>query len=376
MRHEDTVAVRGEVAPGYEPLRAEFAGVAGEGAQLSVRVAGRQVADLWAGDGVTGDSLTGVFSSTKGAAFLVLALLAQEGALDPDRRVAAYWPQFAAEGKGEVTVRDLAGHRAGAIGTADGFTPAEVADDAALAARLAPHRPYWRPGAAFGYHTLTVGALVGEVVRRATGSTLQQVYEERIRRPHGVDLWLGLPAAEEPRVLPVLPPRPAAQDPAAVPEAPDSIGGIAGNLHHPEPTVLSALPDDRAVRAGGQSSVAGIGSARGLAGLYAAAVTGSGGAPPLLTPATAAECARPYSTGLDVVLGLPRTYGLGFMTGRPFLGADAFGHDGAGGSMAFADPSCGLAFGFVRRRFPVPGGAGPATERLAALARACARRAG
>ncbi|ARQ72592.1 serine hydrolase domain-containing protein [Streptomyces marincola] len=368
--------MRGTVEPGYEPLREAFAAVAGEGAQLAVRVAGRQVADLWTGEDVTADSLTGVFSSTKGATFLVLALLAQEGSVRLDREVAAYWPEFAAEGKGAVTVRDLAGHRAGAIGTAEGFTPAEVADDAALAARLAPHRPYWRPGATFGYHALTVGALVGEVVRRATGATLKQVYDERVRRPYGVDVHLGLPEAEEPRVLPVLPPAPEAQDRDAVPEAPDSIAGIAGNLHHREPTVLAALPNAREVRAGGQASVAGVGSARGLARLYAAAVTGVDGRPPLLSAATAAECARPFSAGHDLVLGVRRAYGLGFMTARPFLGADAFGHDGAGGSMAFADPARGLAFGFVPRRFPSPGGAGPGTERLAVLARDCARRAG
>ncbi|MDT0344807.1 serine hydrolase domain-containing protein [Streptomyces litchfieldiae] len=368
------IPVRGTVAPGYEPLGEEFAAVlreteAGHGAQLAVYVDGWPVADLWGGPDAGGDWLTGVFSSTKGAAFLVLALLAQAGELDLDREVGAYWPEFAAEGKGTATVRDLAGHRVGSIGVEDGFSPAELTDDRAVAERLAPHRPYWHPGAAFGYHSLTVGALVGEVIRRASGATLREVYEERIRRPYGVDFFLGLPAEEERRFVPVLPPADPGEPSA---DAPDGLGGIAGNQHHKEPTVLWELVNEPAVVAGGPASVGGVGSARGLARLYAAAVHGTDGLPPLLTAATAAECARPFSTGHDLVLDMPRRYGLGFMVGLPYLGADAFGHDGAGGSMAFCDPRAGLAFGYVRRRFPTPGGAGPDADRLARVARACA----
>jgi CubicO group peptidase (beta-lactamase class C family) len=368
--------VQGTVAPGFERLRAEFAAVIdatgpGHAAQLAAYVDGRPVADLWGGPAIAGDSLTGVFSSTKGAAFLVVALLAQEGALDLDREVRAYWPEFAAEGKGAVTVRDLMAHGAGAIGTADGFPLAELADDGAVAERLAPHAPYWRPGKAFGYHTLTVGALAGEVVRRATGRTLHEIYERRIRARYGVDFHLGLPGAEEHRVLPVL--APLTEEPPA--DAPDSIGGIAGNRHHANPSVLHELPNERVIRAGGPASVGGMASARGLARLYAAAVHGTDGRPALLTAATAADCARPYAAGHDLVLNMPRSYGLGFMVGLPYLGAGAFGHDGAGGSMAFADPRSGLAFGYVRRRFPTPAGTGPDAERLARTARSCALRA-
>ncbi|GAB2907565.1 serine hydrolase domain-containing protein [Streptomyces mayteni] len=357
--------VQGTVAQGYEPVREEFAallaGEPGLAAQVAAHVDGRRVVDLWGGPGMAGDSLLGVFSSTKGAAFLVVALLAQEGALDLDREVAAYWPEFAAAGKAGVTVRELLGHRAGLVGVDGGFSPAELADDAAIAERLAAQRPYWRPGTAFGYHSLTIGALAAELVRRVSGATLRDVFRARF----AVDFHLGVPASELPRVLDVLPPRPPAVEPASV--EPDSLAGIAYNLQHPAYVDLVALPNLPEIRAGGPASVGGIGSACGLAALYAAALT-------LLTPDTQAECAQPYSTGRDLVLGTERAYGLGFMVATPHLGARAFGHDGAGGSLAFADPAAGLAFGYTRRRVPTPRGTGSDTEPLVTTARTCAKR--
>ncbi|MEO3752869.1 serine hydrolase domain-containing protein [Streptomyces sp. B6B3] len=374
MSHGSVAA--GTVAAGYEPLRAEFDAVLAAdpdlAAQLAVYVDGSPVADLCGGPGLAPDSLVGVFSVTKGAAYLVVARLVQDGVLDLDREVRAYWPEFAAAGKDRLTVRELLTHRAGAIGVESGFTLDELADDAALAERLAPHRPYWRPGTLFGYHSLTVGALAGEVVRRAAGVRLAELFEREIREPHDVDLYLGLPADLEPRVTPVLPPERA---PEPDPEAPDSLGGIAGNRHAPEPIDLALLPNNRTVRAGGPASVGGVGSARGLARLYAAALTGVAGRAAFLTRATLAEFAQPQAVGHDVVLSTHRAYGVGFMVGLPFLGAGSFGHDGAGGAMAFADPRSGLAFGYVRPRFPEPAGAGPDAERLARVARACARRA-
>ncbi|MBL1069172.1 serine hydrolase domain-containing protein [Streptomyces sp. 7-21] len=368
--------VHGAVAPGFEPLREEFEAVLREepdhAAQLAVYSRGGPVADLWGGPGMEEDSLIGVFSATKGAAYLTVALLVQRGVLVLDREVAAYWPEFAAEGKGAVTLRELLTHRAGVIGTPRGFSPAEVADDAELARQLAPQRPFWRPGAAFGYHSLTIGALAGEVVRRATGVPLQQLYERELREPTGAEFYLGLPEELEPRVVSVLPPRPQPGAGQEAGDAPDSLAGIAANLHAAEPTSLVGLPNSRAVRAGGQASVGGVASARGLARLYAGAVFGVAGQPPLLRPAVVAEFAQPHAVGTDLVLGTERAYGIGFMTGYRFLGAGAFGHDGAGGAMAFADPRAGLAFGYVRRRVPTPNGAGPDAERLARAARACA----
>ncbi|MDX2573614.1 serine hydrolase domain-containing protein [Streptomyces scabiei] len=332
--------------------------------QLTAYVDGRRVVDLWAGPG--GDTLHGVFSSTKGAAHLVVALLVQDGVLELDREVAHYWPEFAAEGKGAVTLRELLAHRAGLVGTDAGFTLEELADDRVIAERLAVQRPFWRPGTAFGYHALVIGALTGEVVRRATGRTLQEVYEERVRAPYGLDLFLGLPAEHEPRFRSVLPmtPTPAQQaELDAVPQGPHTLTSIAFNSQVPEPGELTDFPNARIVRANGQASAGGIGSARGLAGMYAAAISTVDGRPPLLKPDTIGEFGQIHSVGHDLVARAPKAFGLGFQATaelvHPFLGAGTFGHSGAGGSQAFADPRSGLAYGYTRRRMAFPGGAAP-----------------
>ncbi|MFE2916374.1 serine hydrolase domain-containing protein [Kitasatospora indigofera] len=371
------INIRGTVAPGFEAVREEFAAVLAEdpnepGAQLAAYLDGRQVVDLWAGDGLTGDSLTGVFSSTKGAAYLVVALLVQEGVLDLDHEVASYWPEFAAEGKDRLTLRDLLEHRAGVVGVPGGFTPAELADDRVLAGRLAAQRPWWTPGEGYGYHALVIGALTGEVVRRVTGHTVQQLFEERVRAPYGLDLHLGLPEALEPRFVGIRPMRPGEQELAAfegpVP-APDSLTGIAFNLHAAAPTDLVEFANSRTVRAQGPASVGGVGNARGLAGMYAAAISGLDGRPPLLKPGTVAEFGRVRTPGTDLVTGEADHFGLGFEAESsrfPFLGPDAFGHCGAAGSEAFADPRSGVAYGYTRRRFAFPGGSAVENVRLAA----------
>ncbi|MFI2035985.1 serine hydrolase domain-containing protein [Streptomyces bottropensis] len=369
------VGVQGTVADGFEAVREAFAlFVAGERAdyegQLTAYVHGRRVVDLWAGPEAEaetgGDTLHGVFSSTKGAAHLVVALLVQDGVLELDREVAHYWPEFAAEGKGAVTLRELLAHRAGLVGTDAGFTLEELADDRVIAERLAVQRPFWRPGTAFGYHALVIGALTGEVVRRATGRTLQEVYEERVRTPYGLDLFLGLPAEHEPRFRSVLPmtPTPAQQaELDAVPHGPHTLASIAFNSQVPEPGELTDFPNARVVRAKGQSSAGGVASARGLAGMYAAAISTVDGRPPLLKPDTVAEIGQVHSFGHDLVARAPKAFGLGFQATaelvHPFLGAGTFGHSGAGGSQAFADPRSGLAYGYTRRRMAFPGGAAP-----------------
>ncbi|MGV9991814.1 serine hydrolase domain-containing protein [Streptomyces sp. NPDC003374] len=384
MSRTERIQVHGTVAEGYEPVREEFAAFAAtqrpdyEG-QLCASVHGRPVVDLWAAgtpvDGeppADGDSLYAVYSSTQGAAHLVVALLVQDGTLELDRRVTYYWPEFAAEGKGSLTLRDLLAHRAGLVGTDTGFTRAELADDRAMAERLADQRPFWRPGAAFGHHVLVIGALTGEIVRRATGRTVQELHEERVRAPYGLDFFLGLPAAREPRFRPVQPMAPTPKQRALLAEqhsGPHSLASIAFNRHGAEPTDLETLPNDRLIRAKGPASVGGVASARGLAGLYAAAVCETDGKAPLLKPDTVAEFGQYHSAGHDLVLRGHRTYGLGFQatadTWHPFLGAGAIGHSGAAGSQAFADPATGLAYGYTRRRFAFPGGAAPENDRLA-----------
>ncbi|MFD9633478.1 serine hydrolase domain-containing protein [Streptomyces violascens] len=366
--------VQGTVAEGYEGVREEFAAfVAGEehdpAAQLAAYKNGRLVVDLWSGD-VAGDSLTGVFSTTKGAAHLVVALLVQDGVLDLDREVAHYWPEFAAEGKGAVTLRQLISHRAGVIGPDDGFSAEELADDRVIAERLAGQRPFWQPGAGHGYHALSIGALTGEVVRRATGRSIQEIFEERVRAPYGLDFFLGLPEAEQARYRDVLPMLPTPEQQAVLAASPNGRYNrlaIAFNTSADPSFDLVAFANSPASLTKSPASVGGAGSARGIAGMYAAVLGDFNGRGPLLQPGTVAEFSRIHSHGADLVLGVPSAFGLGFEAlgvSYPSLGADTFGHSGAAGSLAFGDPRSGLAYGYTRRRFAFPGGAAPENVQL------------
>ncbi|KOG87307.1 beta-lactamase [Streptomyces varsoviensis] len=371
----DDTAIHGTVAEGFESVRAEFGSAAAEeGGEYAAQVVayrnGERVVDLWTGPDVTADSLFGAYSASKGAAHLVVALLVQDGVLDLDREVGSYWPEFAAVGKGDLLLRELLAHRAGLVGADAGFTLHELADDRIIAERLSGQRPYWRPGSTFGYHALVIGALSGEVVRRATGRTVQEHFAERVRDAYEVDFHLGLPADQEPRYLSAEPPvatpgRLAAR--AAEATNAHSLSGIAFNRHHPDNPELWKLPNFPVVRALGPASLGGVASARGLARMYAAAISEVDGRAPLLEPATAAAFAQLQSVGYDLVNRVHKAFAVGFHATSevyPVLGQGAFGHSGAGGQQAFADPRHGLAYGFTRRRFPFPNGPAPENDRL------------
>jgi CubicO group peptidase (beta-lactamase class C family) len=353
------IEIHGTVAAGFEAVREEFATAVaeegGSGAQLAAYVDGRAVVDLWAGAEVAGDTLTGVYSSTKGAAALVVALLVQDGVLELDEPVARRWPEFAAAGKDGITLRDVLSHRSGVIGVDGGLTAAELADDGVIAERLAGQRPYWRPGSAYGYGGFV--SFGGAGAPRTTGRSLQEIFEERVRAPFGLDVHLGLPEAQEDRYRQVLPgladPEELAAFWANVP-GPHSITGVGYGLNSTPPLDQVAVLNTRRVRALGQASAGGVGSARGLAGMYAAAVFGLDGRAPLLEPGTIGEFAMIHSTGGDLVTGPRGQYALGFQaTGLryPCLSANAFGHGGSAGSEAFADPRSRIALGYTRRRF-------------------------
>ncbi|WP_280386486.1 serine hydrolase domain-containing protein [Nocardia wallacei] len=371
--------VHGTVATGFEEVRAGFAAVVAEengesGAQLAAYVRGRKVVDLWAGPEVTGTTLTGLHSSTKGAAGLVIALLIQDGVLDIDRPVADFWPEFATAGKHRITIRDVLAHRSGIVGASGGFTVAELADERIVAERLVRQRPYFEPGRVHGYGGFVMYAILGEVVRSVTGRTVAQLFEQRIRAPYGLDVYLGLPAELDHRYLPILPWRATAQMEdafAANSPGPHSVAGIAYNLNARgfTPADVMALPNDPAVRRLGQGSGGGVGSASGLAAMYAAAISGLGDRPPLLTLDTIAMITEIHSGGRDLVRGDAAPYSLGFEAKgllHPFLGVHAFGHTGSAGSDGFADPHSGLTYGYTRRRAAFAFNA-PENARLARL---------
>ncbi|WP_040803815.1 EstA family serine hydrolase [Nocardia concava] len=370
--------IQGTVADGFEEVRAVFAAVVDEedgqsGAQLAAYSRGRKMVDLWAGPEVTGTTLTGLHSSTKGAAGLVVALLIQDEVLDIDRPVAEYWPRFAAAGKDRITVRDVLVHRSGVLGADGGFTVADLADDQVIAERLVGQRPFFAPGTAQGYGGFVTYAIIGQVVRAITGSSIQDLFEERIRAPYDLDVFLGLPEALDDRYLPILPWRadPAAEAAfAANSPAAHSIPGIAYNLNARgfTPADVMALPNDPRLRRLGQASAGGVGSARGLAAMYAAAISGLDGRPPLLSLDTIAVISEIHSGGTDLVRSDNAPYALGFEAKgliHPFLGVHAFGHTGSAGSDGFADPHTGLTYGYTRRRAAFAFNA-PENARLAA----------
>ncbi|MFD0268728.1 serine hydrolase domain-containing protein [Streptomyces sp. NPDC127106] len=372
--------VHGTVAAGWEPVREEFAAFAAAAehspeAQLAVHHGGRRVVDLWAGEDTGPETLTGVYSISKGAAHLVVALLVQDGLLDLERPVSAYWPEFTGHGKERLTVRQLVAHQSGLINTEEGFDYDEIADDALIAARLAGARPYWEPGTAYGYHAFVIGALTGELVRRVTEQSLQEVYEERIRAPYGLDLYLGLPRALEGRWKPVLemlaPPGPPAGPAEGAPAVPELLP-VAFNAHREPPMDLVVFANHPRVRELGPASAGGVGTARGVAGMYAAAIGAADGRPALLEPGTAAEWARLHTPGDDRVTPESDHFGLGFEQ-QPAVGPRAFGHCGASGGLGWADPSTGIAYGYVRRRFAFPGGPAPENKRLTAAVLKAAR---
>src|SRR4051794_21488920 len=325
---------------------------------------GEPVLDVWGGPHLSGDSVLVPFSVTKNTIGLSVALLLQRGQLELDRPVCDYWPEFAAKGKADVTVRMLLSHQAGLPQADPPLTWAELLDHHAAAARLADTRPFWRPGTAFGYHAVTIGNLASELVYRIAGRTLNEFYETEIRSPYDLDFYLGLPAAQESRRVPLLP---MIEPVGAVRPAPGSaLGPVVWNT--PGPVVHFA--NDEVSWRFGHPAGSGTGSARGLAPLLAAAVTGLAGRTPVPDARTGGTRGQPQVRGYDEVLGQShRAHSVIFQKPTPALafgGPRAFGHDGAAGALACVDPDTGVAFAYTVARGPWPGGGDPRAIQLAA----------
>ncbi|KQQ08929.1 hypothetical protein ASF46_14400 [Rathayibacter sp. Leaf296] len=373
------------VAQGYEPVRnqldAYLLSDPAFSAQLSVYHRGEHVVDLVGGPDLDEDSITGVHSVSKGVAGVTFATLVKAGVIDVDAPVAEYWPEFGAAGKDRILVRELLSHQAGLVNAPGGLTRDEIIDSARGAERLAATSPLWAPGSASGYHAVTIGILLEELVRRVTGDTLQNLYETRIRAPRSIDFWLGLPEDEEHRFRTVLPMVPTPQQHAEMQArqfGPDSITAHAFNLVREggEGSIEDVSPNHRDLRAAGFASGGGIGSADGLARVYAAALESGGDA--LLDEATIETMSRQQTWGEDRVLGVTMSFGVVFMRPQPrmeFGSYRAFGHDGAGGALGFADPLYDLAFGYIPLPMQYPGGADPKAVVLSQLVRQCVRQA-
>ncbi|WP_433437663.1 serine hydrolase domain-containing protein [Nonomuraea sp. CA-141351] len=362
--------IGGDTAPGFEAVREVFAsdltGEQGTGAAVSVYLHGRKVVDLWGGiaDPGTGrpwerDTLQLVYSTTKAVTATCALLLSQRGELDLDAPVAEFWPEFAANGKDRIPVRWLLTHQAGLPAIDHPITPEEAIAWEPMVTALAAQRPYWEPGTEHGYHGLTYGWLVGEVVRRVSGRSIGTFLAEEIAAPLGLDLWIGLPKTEQHRVSRIIDTPPdfealgridlnalpepirkvmaAFADPTSLTRR--SIGVVTPPLDHNRPEEQAAeMP-----------ATNGICTARALARFYAALI-GEVDGHRILTPGTLAAATAEQVSGIDRILRVPVRIGTGFGLPTPdafWYSPTAFGFPGRGGSLGFADPATGLAFGYV-----------------------------
>jgi CubicO group peptidase (beta-lactamase class C family) len=369
--------VHGTVAPGFEPVRDEFmrnfAGRDELGAACAAYRRGEKVVDLWGGvrDARSGepwqeDTVVLLYSTSKGLAAMTLALAHSRGLLDYDERVATYWPEFAQQGKEGVTVRQLLAHEAGLPVVDEPLGPDILRDFDRLAEAIARQRPLWEPGTRHGYHGVSLGWYEGELMRRVDphGRTLGRVFAEEIAGPlGGLDVHFGLDEGFERRRIARI-------------ERANPVRALSGVRHLP-PRMVMALANRRSVtfrafanprlrtpadldrkeyRALEFPAGGALGTARGVARAYAAFAARE---PELgLTRDTLEELTRfprPPARGWeDEVLKVPTAFSLGFARPLPPFrfgsGPDAFGHPGAGGSFAFADPDREVSFAYVMNR--------------------------
>jgi len=371
----DSSTITGLVEPGFEPVREEFANNFEQGREIGAafcaHVEGRKVVDLYGGSFDSSgtrpygpDTLQLVFSTTKGATAVCANLLAQRGLLDMDAPVSTYWPEFAQAGKGSMPVRFLLCHQAGVPAIDRRLSPDELQAWTPVAEALAEQTPFWEPGTAHGYHALSYGYLVGEVLRRITGRSLGTYFAEEVAAPLGLEFFIGLPEDYEDRVSPVI--------------GANFEGGLAGdNADGGAPSGFAATLVARSLNLGGAirdrdwmnqrawhaaeiPAGNGITNATSLSRMYAAVIGAVDGGPPepLLTPAQVELARTPLTSGTDQVFAsvgfkLEQKIGLGFWRSSPvtlFGGDGSFGHGGAGGSYGFADPEHGLAVGYVMNK--------------------------
>jgi CubicO group peptidase (beta-lactamase class C family) len=371
------------VAPGFEKVREELEAVVADDPTYSAWFAayadGEQVLDIWAGPDAEPDTIQGVFSSTKGVSAISVALLLQRGAFDLDEPLARYWPEFGQAGKQDMSIRVALSHQGGLPGVEPQFTLDQLLDHDYTAARLAAQSPHWRPGKAHGYHGLTIGILMDQLVRHTDGRPIAQFFRDEIGDPRGIDFYIATPEEQEERVVDVLTLIPTAEQADMLRESPmrrspDTITGMAFNAAT-GPIDDPPISNLRKVRAAGLPAASGVGSARGLARLYATATMEVDGLPRLLTAETVEKMAQIQTVGEDLVLRVPTRYGIVFQKAddRLWYGShQAFGHDGAGGAMGIADPWHDVAWGYVPRRMSFPGGADDRGMSLAQTMRQCA----
>ncbi|TQS46094.1 serine hydrolase domain-containing protein [Cryptosporangium phraense] len=323
------------------------------GVAAAVYVGGEPVADLWGGHTDAArttpwqrDTIVNTWSTTKTMTALCALVLADRGELDLDDPVAAHWPEFAAAGKEKVLVRHLLGHTAGLPTFAEPLTVEDLYDWGLVTDRLAAQAPAWEPGTLGGYHAVTYGYLIGEVVRRLTGRTLGTFFAEEIAGPLGADFFIGSPASEDVRVAQVIPP----DGPPPSPDDPDP-RNRPGN-----PTIDPAVANTTAWRRAEIPAANGQGNARSVAAVQS--VVAGGGTARGVRLLSAATCERVFEEqyqGPDQVLGIPMRWGIGYALDSGMLpNPRTCFWGGWGGSLVLADLDADLTVAVVVNRMMAP----------------------
>ena len=371
MPEGDAVAaVHGRCEPAFAPVRAAFAeliaGGTEVGAALAVHVGSQPVIDVWAGHADAArtrswdaETLVNLYSIGKAVSAVCVLRLVDAGVLDLDAPVARYWPEFAQAGKARLPLRCVLAHQAGLPAVARPLPPGSALQWDVMTTALAEQEPWWPPGGWHGYHVNTFGFLLGEVVRRVTGQTLGAYLREEIAGPAGIDFFFGVPAALDARCAAMIPAPPSpeseelqrfyAVDPA-------SLSGFdlmrLNAYRNPRELSGTGVINTREWRAAEVPSANGHGNARAVARLYAAlAGDGTLDGVHILSPEMISHAIAEHVYAEDMVLRRPTRFGLGFQLTMPERrlgpGPRAFGHFGAGGSLGFADPDRGVAFGYA-----------------------------
>jgi CubicO group peptidase (beta-lactamase class C family) len=355
-------ALGGTCSGRFEPLRDLFASKleSGEdlGASLALNIDGEMVVDLWGGWADlartipwTENTITNVFSTTKCMTSLAALVLVDRGELDLDATVAKYWPEFAANGKAGVKVRHLLSHMSGVSGWEQPIRLEDMYDWDKSTALLAAQAPWWEPGTASGYHMLNYGHLIGEVIRRITGQRLGEFFAAHIAGPLGADFHIGLPPSEFHRVANVVP------LPAAAPAAPADLmqpdpNSVAFKTMT-NPTMSVETTWTEGWRRADIGAGNGHGNARSLARLQSAvACGGEVDGVRLLSPQTIDRIFEVQSNGIDLVIGIPSKWGVGYGLFPEGRGC-AFG--GYGGSLVVIDADRRMTFAYVMNKM-APGG--------------------
>jgi len=383
----DTPAIHGACDPRFDRVRDAFAqnfrGRDEVGAAMALTLDGRPVVDLWAGHADLmrtrpweRNTIVNVYSTTKGMTAICLHRLVEQGRVDLDAPVARYWPEFAQAGKGSIPVRFLLGHRAGLAAVKEILPGEALYDWDAMVSALAAETPWWEPGSVSGYHAMTFGFLVGEVIRRVCGKSPGEFFRQEVASPLAADFHIGLPVEQHARAAEMIPPS-AAESEAAGGAARIDPESMLGKVMR-NPAISPEIANRPEWRTAEIPAANGHGNARSVARVMAAlACGGTVDGVRLLGEETIARAIKEQWRGKDLVLGFPMRWGLGFMltSAELPLGPNprTFGHGGWGGTLGFADLDARVGWAYVMNKMSPgttgdPRAAGPLAALYTALA--------